>query len=218
MSNDYPKYWNEEEIDPETGEIISSSAELVPIEEEVPLPTIEEQKTIVSSAIDLNSKDRGLLNSLVEMNGVAQTLLAIKAQETADQRRTVIQAWCENFINARMQNNIIAETLKQRLLARLIDNVDNLDLTTTASIYNDLSETSSVDAQQAMASINVGSGSGGGSSGINLTINNATSEGASITNNTLNAGSQQVGQLKEVASMNTSLKAWNVKSIPGKRN
>lgn len=217
MSNDYPKYWNEEEIDPETGEIISSSAELVPVKEEVPLPTIEEQKTIVSSAIDLNPKDRGLLNSLVEMNNVAQTLLALRTQETAEQRRTVIQAWCENFINARMQNNVTAETLKQRLLIRLINNIDNLDLQTVSQIYNDLSETSSVDAQQAMASINGGTGTVGGSSGINLTINNATSEGASITNNTLNAGPQNASTTKEVSILNNSIKAWGKVPLPNRK-
>lgn len=217
MSNDYPKYWNEEEIDPETGEIISPSAELVPIEEKVPLPTIEEQKTIVSSAIDLNPKDRGLLNSLVEMNNVAQTLLALRTQETAEQRRTVIQAWCENFINARMQNNVTAETLKQRLLIRLINNIDNLDLQTVSQIYNDLSETSSVDAQQAMASINGGTGTVGGSSGINLTINNATSEGASITNNTLNTGPQNASTTKEVSILNNSIKAWGKVPIPNRK-
>ena len=217
MSNDYPKYWNEEEIDPETGEIISPSTELVPIEEKVPLPTIEEQKTIVSSAIDLNPKDRGLLNSLVEMNNVAQTLLALRTQETAEQRRTVIQAWCENFINARMQNNVTAETLKQRLLIRLMDNISNLDLQTVAQIYNDLSETSSVDAQQAMASINGGTGTVGGSSGINLTINNATSEGASITNNTLNASQQNTSTTKEVSILNNSIKAWGKVPLPNRK-
>lgn len=217
MSNDYPKYWNEEEIDPETGEIISPSAELVPIEKEVPLPTIEEQKTIISSAIDLNPKDRGLLNSLVEMNNVAQTLLALRTQETAEQRRTVIQAWCENFINARMQNNVTAETLKQRLLIRLMDNISNLDLQTVAQIYNDLSETSSVDAQQAMASINGGTGTVGGSSGINLTINNATSEGASITNNTLNASQQNTSTTKEVSILNNSIKAWGKVPLPNRK-
>lgn len=217
MSNDYPKYWNEEEIDSETGEIISPSAELVPVKEEIPLPTIEEQKTIVSSAIDLNPKDRGLLNSLVEMNNVAQTLLALRTQETAEQRRTVIQAWCENFINARMQNNVTAETLKQRLLIRLINNIDNLDLQTVSQIYNDLSETSSVDAQQAMASINGGTGTVGGSSGINLTINNATSEGASITNNTLNASPQNASTTKEVSILNNSIKAWGKVPLPNRK-
>lgn len=217
MSNDYPKYWNEEEIDPETGEIISPSVELVPVKEEIPLPTIEEQKTIVSSAIDLNPKDRGLLNSLVEMNNVAQTLLALRTQETAEQRRTVIQAWCENFINARMQNNVTAETLKQRLLIRLINNIDNLDLQTVSQIYNDLSETSSVDAQQAMASINGGTGIVGGSSGINLTINNATSEGASITNNTLNASPQNASTTKEVSILNNSIKAWGKVPLPNRK-
>jgi hypothetical protein len=221
MSDDLPKMWVEEiepNCDPITGEIIETNTQaLMPIEEEIPLPTISEQKDMVENS-SLNAENKGMLQALVEMNNVAETLALIRSNESAEQRKTVITAWCENFMNSRMRNNVVAETLKAKLLERLLNNIDNLDLQTTAQIYNDLSDVSSVDAQQAMANINGGAGAmPGQGSGINLTINNATSEGASITTNTLNAQPQQVGQLKEVVTLNSSIKAWSNIPLPKKK-
>lgn len=221
MSDDLPKMWVEEvepNYDPTTGEIIETNTQaLMPIEEEMPLPTISEQKDMVKNS-SINEENKGMLQALVEMNNVAETLALIRSNESAEQRKTVITAWCENFMNSRMRNNVVAETLKAKLLERLLNNIDNLDLQTTAQIYNDLSDVSSVDAQQAMANINGGAGAmPGQGSGINLTINNATSEGASITTNTLNAQPQQVGQLKEVVTLNSSIKAWSNIPLPKKK-
>lgn len=218
MSNDLPKYWNED-----TGEILEvetydNVSALVPVEEVVPLPSIAEQKEIINDP-ELSKESKDMLSSLIEMNKVAQTLDLIHSNETAEQRKSVVTAWCEAFVSSRMKNNVVAEELKARLLSRLIDNVENLDLETTSRIYNDLHDVSSVDGQQALANV-----MGGGASmpnqtgGINLTINNATSEGATITNNTLNANAQQVGQLKEVAAMNTSIKAWSNVPLPKKKD
>lgn len=221
MSDDLPKMWVEEiepNCDPVTGEIIETNTQaLMPIEEEMPLPTISEQKNIVANS-SINKENKDMLQALVEMNNVAETLALIRSNESAEQRKTVITAWCENFMNSRMRNNVVAETLKAKLLERLLNNIDNLDLQTTAQIYNDLSDVSNVDAQQAMANINGGAGAiPGQGSGINLTINNATSEGASITTNTLNAQPQQVGQLKEVVTLNSSIKAWSNIPLPKKK-
>lgn len=221
MSDDLPKMWVEEiepNCDPVTGEIIETNTQaLMPIEEEMPLPTISEQKNIVANS-SINKENKDMLQALVEMNNVAETLALIRSNESAEQRKTVITAWCENFMNSRMRNNVVAETLKAKLLERLLNNIDNLDLQTTAQIYNDLSDVSNVDAQQAMANINGGAGAiPGQGSGINLTINNATSEGASITTNTLNAQPQQVGQLKEVVTLNSSSKAWSNIPLPKKK-
>lgn len=216
MSNDFPKYWTEEEYDPETGEILQSpnTQELIPIEENVPEPlTITEQKNIISSANDISTEGKEMLNGLVEINSIANVLAEIDTTETIEKRKTVVTAWCESFINSRMRNNVAAEMLKQKLLERLVNNVHNLDLQTSAEIYRDLTEVSSVDAQQAMSALNGNLGNTPQSGGINLTINNATAEGATVTNNTLNATPQQVGQLKEVASLNASLKSWG-QNIP----
>ena len=216
---DTPKMWVEEDItyDPETGEIIENTPTELAVVEEIPMPTIAEQKELVASS-PVSSESKGLLNSLIEMNSIAQTLELMHNNETQEQRKVVVTAMCEAFVNERMRNNIVAEELKRRLLERLIDNVEHLDLETTSRIYTDLHDVSNIDSQQAVTNINGGSGGiSGQGSGINLTINNATSEGASITTNTLIANPQQVGQLKEVVTLNSSIKAWSNIPLPKKK-
>ena len=220
MSDDLPKYWNEETGEVLDSEIVDTQASLMPIEDVTPLPTISEQKQVVNDDTELSKESKSMLSSLIEMNKVAQTLDAIRSSETAEKRKTVVNAWCEAFISSRMRNNVVAEELKSKLLLRLIDRVDNLDLDTAARIYTDLHDVSNTDASQALASMNGEVGYVGNQSGsnINLTINNATSDGASITNNTLNAGGQPVAQLKEVSTMNSSIKAWNTIPLPKRKS
>ena len=209
--NDLPKYWNED-----TGEIIETypenTASLVPQEEEVPLPTISEQKDIVNMA-DVNKDNMAMLKSLVEMNQVAETLNALRSTESQDMRRNVLTAWCESFVNSRMINNMAAERLKAKILEKLTDNLDILDLDTISRIYNDLHEVSAVDMQQASSMINGNLGGGfAPNTGTTVNLNLATGENGVVTAQTLNATPQQVGQLKEVSTLNNSIKAWN--SIP----
>ena len=220
MSDDLPKYWNEETGEVLDSEIVDTQASLMPIEDVTPLPTISEQKQVVNDDTELSKESKSMLSSLIEMNKVAQTLDAIRSSETAEKRKTVVNAWCEAFISSRMRNNVVAEELKSKLLLRLIDRVDNLDLDTAARIYTDLHDVSNTDASQALASMNGEVGYVGNQSGsnINLTINNATSDGASITNNTLNTGGQPVAQLKEVSTMNSSIKAWNAIPLPKRKS
>ena len=220
MSDDLPKYWNEETGEVVDSEIVDTQASLMPIEDVTPLPTIAEQKQVVNNDTELSKESKSMLSSLIEMNKVAQTLDAIRSSETAEKRKTVVNAWCEAFISSRMRNNVVAEELKSKLLLRLMDRVDNLDLDTAARIYTDLHDVSNTDASQALASMNGEVGYVGNQSGsnINLTINNATSDGASITNNTLNAGGQPVAQLKEVSTMNSSIKAWNTIPLPKRKS
>lgn len=220
MSDDLPKYWNEETGEVIDSKIVDTQASLMPIEDVTPLPTISEQKQVVNDDTELSKESKSMLSSLIEMNKVAQTLDAIRSSETAEKRKTVVNAWCEAFISSRMRNNVVAEELKSKLLLRLIDRVDNLDLDTAARIYTDLHDVSNTDASQALASMNGEVGYVGNQSGsnINLTINNATSDGASITNNTLNTGGQPVAQLKEVSTMNSSIKAWNTIPLPKRKS
>lgn len=220
MSDDLPKYWNEETGEVVDSEIVDTQASLMPIEDVTPLPTIAEQKQVVNDDTELSKESKSMLSSLIEMNKVAQTLDTIRSSETAEKRKTVVNAWCEAFISSRMRNNVVAEELKSKLLLRLMDRVDNLDLDTAARIYTDLHDVSNTDASQALASMNGEVGYVGNQSGsnINLTINNATSDGASITNNTLNAGGQPVAQLKEVSTMNSSIKAWNTIPLPKRKS
>lgn len=213
---DLPKYWNEE-----TGEIVETypenTAALVPQEEVAPLPTIDEQTEIVKTA-DVNKDNMSMLTSLVEMNKVAEALNALRSTESQEMRRNVLTAWCESFVNSRMVNNVAAEKLKARILDKLSENLDVLDLETISRIYNDLHEVSAVDMQQANSMIN---GTAGGmfsqGSGTTVNLNLATGENGVVTTQTLNATPQQVGQLKEVTQMNTAIKGWSTMAIPRKK-
>ena len=140
---DLPKYWNEE-----TGEIIETypenTAALMPQEEVEPLPTIAEQTEIIKTA-EVNEDNMSMLNSLVEMNRVAETLNALRSTESQEMRRNVLTAWCESFVNSRMINNVAAEKLKAQILDRLSENLNILDIETISRIYNDLHEVTAVD-------------------------------------------------------------------------
>lgn len=216
--DDQPKIWTgddvfTDEIEPE------QNTELVVIDETPKLPTLEEQEDIVNSS-DLKDENKTLLGALVELNKTSAILTQIQNDETIEMQNKVIQATCTSFIHNRMMNNITAEQLKNKLLTNLLQNIDVLDLETQSKIYNDLTEVSAIDAQQALAKMSGASGgmSGGGSGGINLTINNATAEGASINNPTLNVGTAgpSITQLKEVTSLNNSVKAWGSAPMPKK--
>lgn len=218
---DLPKMWVDDEVDPVTGEIYDNTSKMMPAvveEEEKLLPSIAEQLDMVSH-YEGETADEEMLRGVVEMNKVAQMLMELKTKESEEIRRTVVQSYCETFINSRMKNNVVAETLKRKLLERLLINLDNLDLETAARIYIDISDVTGVEAQQALAQIM--GGTGGNSApqqgNIQLTINNASTDGASITSNTLNVNPQQVGQLKEVNTLNSSIKAWNNMPLPKKK-
>lgn len=210
---DLPKYWNEE-----TGEIVETypenSAALVPQEETAPLPTIAEQTEIVKAA-EVNKDNMSMLNSLVEMNRVAETLNALRSTESQEMRRNVLTAWCESFVNSRMINNVAAERLKAKILEKLTDNLSVLDLDTISKIYSDLHEVSAVDMQQATSMVNGNLGGGfSQSAGTTVNLNLATGENGVITSQTLNATPQQVGQLKDLTGLNHSVKAWSNVPLP----
>ncbi len=215
--DDQPKIWTGDdvfvdEIPEETG------TDLTTVDETPQLPSLEEQVSIVKDS-DLKDENKKMLGALVELNKTAAILAQIQNDETIEMQNKVIQATCTNFIQSRMMNNSTAEALKNKLLNNLIQNIDVLDLETQAKIYNDLTEVSAIDAQQALAKMSGSTGTPSGTGGgINLTINNATAEGASINNPTLNVGTAgpSITQLKEVTSLNNSVKAWGSAPMPKK--
>lgn len=218
--DDQPRIWTGDdvfvdEIPEETG------TDLTTVDETPQLPSLEEQASIVKGS-DLKDENKNMLGALVELNKTAAILAQIQNDETIEMQNKVIQATCTNFIQSRMMNNSTAEALKNKLLNNLIQNIDVLDLETQAKIYNDLTEVSAIDAQQALAKMSGSTGTPSGTGGgINLTINNATAEGASINNPTLNVGGTagpSITQLKEVTSLNNSVKAWGSAPMPKKVN
>ena len=219
MADDTPRMWIDDEpkYDPETGEIIedtSAQTDIVPVED-IPLPTTAEQSEIIAKS-ELSDDNKKLLNSIVELNAICDVMQQTYISETQEKQKQAIQMICTNFLAQRFRNNQTAEQLKQALLTRLLNNIENLDLATTAQIYNDLHD---VTNQEAVAAIGQLLGGGNSIPGMNggttVNLNLATGENSMVNNNTLNAQPQQVQQLKEVAALNTSIRAWS--GIPGKK-
>lgn len=214
--DDQPRIWTGEDVFTEEE---TTTTDLAIVDETPQLPSVEEQVNIIAES-DLKDENKNMLNALVELNKTAAILTQIQNDETVELQNKVIQAICTNFVTERMRNNQTAELVKNKILGNLVENIDVLDLETQAKIYNDLTEVSSIDNQQAMAKMGGASGmpsSSGG--GINLTINNATAEGASINNPTLNVGGgPSITQLKEVTSLNNSVKAWGSAPMPKRVN
>lgn len=218
--DDQPRIWTGEEDFIENN--LEEQTTNLTVVDEPPLPSVEEQIDIIHTS-DLKDENKSMLNALVELNKTAAVLAQIQNEETVELQNKVIQAICTNFVTERMRNNSTAELVKNKILGNLVEHIDVLDLETQAKIYNDLTEVSSIDNQQAMAKMAGGSGSvpGSGSGGINLTLNNITGDNAGVTQNTLAVGGvagPSITQLKEVTSLNNSVKAWGSAPMPKKVN
>lgn len=214
---DTPKIWVED-----TGEIVEydNSTQLTPIEETIPLPTVEEQHNMLASST-LSAEDKGILGGIIEVNKVCQLLDQIKIAETADKRQAVLNVYAENFIMSHLRNNMRAETLKDKLLQRLSDHIDDLDLELTSRIFLDLQQTMAPDVAimnaRSQGDSGMSAAMGGNGPSINLTVNNATTEGASITNNTL-AVNNNPQQLKDVTSLNYAMKNMQKIQMPRQKS
>ena len=209
--DDTPKRW----VDENEIEAYDNASQLVPVEEEKPLPTVAEQKAVVAES-DLKEEDKSILGGIIEINNIANALEKTGIMETIEQRIMVIRTYAEHFIAEHLRNNIRAEDLKNMLLMKLARNIDNLDLELASRIYLDLQQTMSQDVaiMNATAHGEVGASAipNAGPS-INLTVNNATTEGASITNNTLAVNNQQAN-LKDASILNNTLKKMQNISMP----
>lgn len=212
--DDQPRIWTGDdvfvdEIPEETG------TDLTIVDETPQLPSLEEQASIVKDS-DLKDENKNMLGALVELNKTAAILAQIQNDETIEMQNKVIQATCTNFIQSRMMNNSTAEALKNKLLNNLIQNIDVLDLETQAKIYNDLTEVSAIDAQQALAKMSGSTGAASGTGGgINLTLNNITGDNAGVTQNTLAVNTQApVQNLDTLNNLSSNLNSW--KNAPKK--
>lgn len=215
--DDQPKIWTGDDVFTEDNiqEVDETSTDLVIVDETPQLPSLEEQESIVNSS-DLKDENKNMLSALVELNKTAAILAQIQNDETIEMQNKVIQATCTNFIQSRMMNNSTAEALKNKLLLNLMQNIEVLDLETQAKIYNDLTETSAIDAQQALAKISGGSGMPtGGNGGINLTLNNITGDNAGVTQNTLAVNTKApIQNLDTLNNLSSNLNSW--KNAPKK--
>ena len=211
--DDQPKIWTGDEVFTEPTE--DEVTDLTIVDETPQLPSLEEQETLVQDST-LKDENKSMLGALVELNKTAAILAQIQNEETIEMQNKVIQATCTAFVNDRMMNNRTAEILKNKLLVSLIDNVDVLDLETKAKIYNDLTEVSAIDMQQALAKMSGSTGAPGSTSGgINLTLNNITGDNAGVTQNTLAVNTQApVQNLDTLNNLSSNLNSW--KNAPKK--
>ena len=213
--DDQPKIWTGDDVF--TDEVVNETSTDLSIVDDTPqLPSLEEQESIVKES-NLKEDNKNMLSALVELNKTAAILAQIQNDETVEMQNKVIQATCTNFIQSRMMNNSTAEALKNKLLINLMQNIDVLDLETQAKIYNDLTEVSAIDAQQALAKMSGSTGTpeGGSSGGINLTLNNITGDNAGVTQNTLAVNTQApVQNLDTLNNLSSNLNSW--KNAPKK--
>ena len=215
--DDQPKIWTGDDVFTEDVPEITEEqgTDLTVVDETPQLPSLEEQESIVKDS-NLTDENKSMLGALVELNKTAAILAQIQNDETIEMQNKVIQATCTNFIQSRMMNNSTAEALKNKLLLNLMQNIEVLDLETQAKIYNDLTETSAIDAQQALAKISGStSTSGGTGGGINLTLNNITGDNAGVTQNTLAVNTQTpIQNLDTLNNLSSNLNSW--KNAPKK--
>ncbi|MBO4622557.1 MAG: hypothetical protein J5691_01585 [Bacilli bacterium] len=213
--DDQPKIWTGDDVFVDDMPQEMPGTDIATIEE-APLPSLEEQENIVATS-NLKEDNKNMLNALVELNKTAAILAQIQNDETVEMQNKVIQATCTNFVQTRMMNNATAEALKNKLLGNLMQNIDVLDLETQAKIYNDLTEVSSIDMQQALAKMGGSTGTpmGNTGGGINLTLNNITGDGAGVTQNTVAVGTTPpVSNLDTLNNLSTAMGTW--KNAPKK--
>lgn len=216
MMQDTPKMWiDEEEFQDQYNELDQENQALTVQEEVTPLPSIADQEKMVKES-DLTEEHKGMLGQLIEITKVSELLKQVNNEEVKESRNQLLDATCAVFIQTRMQNNMQIEDLKRKVIKRLADNIENMDLELANEVLTNLSQVTNADATNALANTRGGAPiNNGGMPGIQLNINNATAEGAQITTQTLNASPQQVADLKNVATLNNSLKAWG--NIPGRK-
>lgn len=207
INGDAPKIWKSpEEI---LAEQSQQSQELtVPEEPAVPTLPVEERLDIIEK--EASENDKGILNALVEVSKTANVLKQIDNEELQEGRNLVLKAWYDAFIQNKMQNSHTIEKVIAGLADRLLNNIDSLDLEQTGILIEKLSNVNAIMAQRNPTTLGDPTyGQGGGQPAVNLTINNATAEGASINNPTLNVGGRPpVANLDGLNSLNNAMNGW----------
>lgn len=202
----------------------TSTTDIMEVEETpVPVLTPEEKLEEIKSA---SEEHKDLLTALVEINKTADVLKKIDTEESMADRNKVLNIVFENFAQKRYMTNLKIEELKLDLIKSVMDNLDNLDLETRIDTIEKLHNMTTLDAQKALSNVSRGNNDmpmGNMPGGVNITLNNASGNGSidSTTNSgpqiNLNQGTTP-DQLKDVASLNSTLKSWKETGAPRKVN
>ena len=208
INGDAPKIWKSPEEILAEQEAQKSQELTVPEEPSVPTLPVEERLDIIEK--EAADNDKGILNALVEVSKTANVLKQIDNEELQEGRNLVLKAWYDAFIQNKMQNSHTIEKVIAGLADRLLNNIDSLDLEQTGILIEKLSNVNAIMAQRNPTTLGDPMyGPGGGQPAVNLTINNATAEGASINNPTLNVGGKSpVQNLDGLNSLNNAMTGW----------
>ena len=201
-NDDMPKKWTEMVNSDETEQNTSlTNCE----EEQVPALSYEEQKELVEQESPEEYKD--MFGALVEVSNMANLLAKIDTDESQYVRRKMLDIVSEEFIRKRMNTNVKLEDMKLRLLNRVYDNIDQLDLTTSYEMLKGIHEMTQGEAQSpigryANPSIMPQPNSG-------PTINISTGEG-NINTATISPNPTPTSNinLKDLSRMSEAQKAW----------
>lgn len=207
INADAPKIWKSPEEILAEQEINKNQELMIPEEPSVPTLPIEDRLQIIDK--EASDNDKGILNALVEVSKTANVLKQIDNEETQEGRNLVLKAWYDAFIQNKMQNSHTIEKVIAGLADRLLNNIDSLDLEQTGILIEKLSNVNAIMAQRNPTTLGDPTYGQGGQPAVNLTINNATAEGASINNPTLNVGGRPpVPNLDGLNSLNNAMTGW----------
>lgn len=202
MNDDTPKKWTdivEEENNPQ---------ENLPMEYEeiVPQLSYEEQKELIEK--EAPEEYKSMFGALVEVSNMANLLSKIDTDENQYVRRKMLDIVSEEFIRKRMNTNVKLEDIKLKLINRVSDNIDQLDLTTAYEMAKGIHEMTQVEATspigkyanpsvipqpQTGTTVNIVTGTDGQINTQEIKVNNAVGNS---------------GNMKTISQMSEAVKSW----------
>ena len=218
---DQPKVWNSESgsfDNPQTtslATVTENNAVAV-----MPEYTVAEQREIINTEAPEEYKE--LLHALVDVSQMSNVLDVVDNDQNRQTRRRFLDMITEGFIKKRLETNAKMESMKLDLINRVWENLDEVDIQTSFDMLTKLHEITSMDAAKPLGAYSDPTMSGamggiGGQPTVNLTVNNATAEGSSITTNSLNVNSKPpVEDMKTLSKLNNVVGSWG--NIPKKVN
>lgn len=199
--SDTPRVWTDEVAQADN---TANLPEIVNEEQMLPELSSEEKKDIIAKEVPEDYKD--IFGSLVELSDMAHAIEAIDTDASQQTRKRMLDIITESFIRKRMDTNVKMEDIKRDLLMSVYKNMDQVDILTRFEMLKSLHEMTQVDAQKQIGGFTNPMPEYGASP--NTVVNVVTGQDGQLTTNTVNVGASPVSDLKNVAKMNESIKAW----------
>ena len=199
--SDTPRVWTDEVAQADGAANLPET-----INEEPKLPELssQEKKEIIAQEVPDDYKD--IFGSLVELSDMAHAIEAIDTDASQQTRKRMLDIITESFIRKRMDTNVKMEDIKRDLLMSVYKNMDQVDILTRFEMLKSLHEMTQVDAQKQIGGFTNPMPEYGQTP--NTVVNVVTGQDGQLTTNTVNVGASPVSDLKNVAKMNESIKAW----------